>query len=633
MKNNLLLLLLLSLASAVSAQELLVPATTALPASGTKSNDTIVMELPFFDDFSDCTGSPSPIRWMAGQAFVNTGFAPQPPTIGMATLDALDANGSLYPHASTNLFAADTLASQILRLDSITGINRRLQSSDSIVLSFFFVPGGWYGNAWELVGDAPSTQDSLFLDFYDADSNRWNVVWSVGGFNADTAGRHSHWPWHFAAVKIDDTRYLTNGFRFRFRNYASLDANPLSGIAANCDQWNIDYIFIDRNRSVGDSIFRDVAFVEQAPSMLKEYQAMPARQYRTADMAAHVEISIVNRYNQTLSSTYRYSVSTDGNTIASYNGGYENIPAFFPDGKYQTSSLHSNPAVNFAFPENNMPTSYRITHFVREGVGGDNRSCNDTMVFTQHLDNYYAYDDGTAENGYGLTVTGNKQWLACRHVMRVPDTLTAVDIYFNRCRNDENAETQFQLCVWQGQDNLPATLLHKENARQTPQFDGLNSFHRYVLETPVVISDTVFVGFEQLSSSFINIGFDRNTDSRNATCYRTGNEWSHSFLRGSLMMRPVFGSKATAGITCPTDNIFTINLYPNPASGIIHLSLHDNGDPSAYTLSLFDTQGRLLWSQRWQDSIDISHLPKGVYMLQVHDSANGSRTTKKIIKH
>ena len=90
-----------------------------------------------------------------------------PPSVGMVTLDALDGNGNLYAQASTNPFTADTLASQIIRLDSVTGTyQRKLKASDSLYLSFFYVPGGWYGNQWELVGEAPSTNDSLFLEFY-----------------------------------------------------------------------------------------------------------------------------------------------------------------------------------------------------------------------------------------------------------------------------------------------------------------------------------------------------------------------------------------------------------------------------------------------------------------------------------
>ena len=323
-------------AHSVLAQEVLAPllsrpATAALVAP----KHRVVLELPFFDDFSDYEGRPDSARWLSTQAFVNKDYAPLPPTVGMVTLDALDGDGNLYPQASTNLFTADTLASQTIRLDSLTGAyQQRLQPSDSIILSFFYVPGGWYGNPWELVGDEPSTNDSLFLDFYDAQEEMWHVVWATPGFNADTAGIRSLWPWRYASVTIDDPRYLTDQFRFRFRNYASLDPNPKSGISGNCDHWNLDYVYLNRNRTSGDSLFRDVAFVEKAPSMLKNYQSMPARQFAGSDMAQRIEMKIVNRYSQTLSSTYAYTVYDEtGGVVKSYNGGYENIPAFYPFGQ------------------------------------------------------------------------------------------------------------------------------------------------------------------------------------------------------------------------------------------------------------------------------------------------------------
>ena len=74
---------------------MLAPLSSANIPTAAKSTDTAILELPFFDDFADYEGLPDAKRWLNSQAFVNKDFAPQPPTIGMATLDALDANGNL----------------------------------------------------------------------------------------------------------------------------------------------------------------------------------------------------------------------------------------------------------------------------------------------------------------------------------------------------------------------------------------------------------------------------------------------------------------------------------------------------------------------------------------------------------
>lgn len=633
-------ILFLCIAASISySQEILAPLSSAARRQAPKSSDTVVLELPFFDDFSDYEGLPSPKLWLSNQAFVNKDYAPKPPSVGMVTLDALDGNGDLYPHASTNLFAADTLTSQIIRLDSLTeGYQRQLAPADSICLSFFVLPGGWYGNQWELVGDAPSTEDSLFLEFFDGIDSQWNTVWATGGYYADTTGITSRWPWSFVCVKIDDPRYLTKNFQFRFRNYASLDKNPKSGIAGNCDQWNIDYVYLNRNRNMGDSLFRDVAFVEKAPSLLKNYQAMPARQFADSEMQQQLQISIVNRYNQTLASNYSYTVSkADGQQVSNYDGGFENIPSFFPNGSYQTMPLHASPAVNFSLPVasdmmNGTPVSYNVTHVVREGVSGDNHNSNDTIVFNQVFDNYYAYDDGIPENGYGLTAPGSKVWLACRYSLNTPDTLTAVDLYFNRTRNGENENIQFQLCVWNCENGRPSSIIYKDNNRFTPEFDGMNDFHRYPLSTALVVSDSIFVGFEQLSNDFINLGFDRSTDARQHTYYRTSGEWMQSILKGSVMLRPVFGETALSAIhDAHSTSALHVRLFPNPTDSQATISLQDAGGYEHISISIYDQQGRLVSTCHNSPSIHTEGLPCGVYIVRITDSLSGSSAIEKLI--
>lgn len=621
------------------SQELLAPLSSRpQPVQPTASKAPSVLQLPFFDDFASYEGLPDPQRWLSSQAFVNKDYAPQPPTVGMVTLDALDAYGNLYPHASTNIFAADTLTSLAIRLDSLTGsYQQRLQPSDSIILSFFYIPGGWYGEPWALVGDTPSTDDSLFLDFYDKELDRWVTVWAIPGFTPDTTRRTSHWPWRYASIPIVQPRFLTDRFQFRFRNYASLDANPKSGIAGNCDQWNIDYIYLNRNRSVSDSLARDVAFVHKAPSMLRRYQAMPARQFRPSEMAASLTMTIVNRYNQTLASHYSYSVyDPAGNRIAGYDGGFENIPPFFPGGSYQTNALHSTPPVNFSFPQSPQPSEYTIVHVVREGVADDQHPSNDTVTFSQLFADYYAYDDGVPENGYGLTSPSNRMWLALRFDLNQEDTLSAVDLFFNRTRSGENEDIPFQLCVWQCQDGKPGALLYKDEARVQPLFNGMNRFVRYPLSQSIVVSDTIFVGFEQLSNGYINIGFDRSNDARPYTFSRTGNEWIQSYLRGAIMLRPVFGSSALLAINPPQHSpSLQCSIFPNPAGQLINIS--SPASPSRpLQLQVFNPHGQPIYSHMIETPHLILHPhtfsgPNTLLLFRITDPASGLSSTQKII--
>ena len=161
MKHIASILLLLLCSSALVAQEAL--STLCRPEMPERKGNDSVLVLPFFDDFSIATRSTN--QWHLGGAFVNQGYAPLPPTIGMATLDAFKADGTLYPTAASQLFTGDTLTSRPIRLDSLfQPYTRPLSAGDSVYLSFFYLPGGGYGNMWERIGDTPENQDSLILE-------------------------------------------------------------------------------------------------------------------------------------------------------------------------------------------------------------------------------------------------------------------------------------------------------------------------------------------------------------------------------------------------------------------------------------------------------------------------------------
>ncbi len=128
------------------------------------------VKLPFFDDFSYSSLYPDPALWVDRQAFVNNTFPIRPPTIGVATLDALNEKGRVYAHASTTVFPADTLTSRPIRLDSIFNPNRPIRISDSLYFSFYYQPGGGSVNnsaivEWERIGDEPERNDVLILEF------------------------------------------------------------------------------------------------------------------------------------------------------------------------------------------------------------------------------------------------------------------------------------------------------------------------------------------------------------------------------------------------------------------------------------------------------------------------------------
>lgn len=602
---------------AATAQEVLLPASWPVSREAVKSATAV--ELPFFDDFSNYQGAPAPQLWDCGGARVNSGFAPLPPTVGMLTLDALDADGNLYSQAATSLFPADTATSLPIRLDTLT-------AADSVVMSFYYLPGGGSGNLWERVGDTPDPMDSLFLEFYAAADSQWRTVWCRGGVSVDSLMAATGRSWQYVTLTLTDSVYFDSLFRFRFRNYCSIEDNGKPGMAGAGDQWNIDYVLLDRGRTATlQPEFRDVAFVEPAPSMLKHYRAMPARQYMASEMAEKVAVTITNLYSSALATQYEYAVvDAAGDTVFRYDGGYENAPAFLPDGVYQTAAAHSEPTVGYSFETGDTPREYTVVHTVREGVGGDIHRQNDTVRYVQSFDNHYAYDDGTAENGYGLTSTASRMYLACRFDLNVQDTLTALDMMFNNTLGDDNANVQFYITVWRAENGIPGAVLYCDQARRRPV---TGEFSRYVLEHEVVVDGSIFVGLEQVGNDYINMGFDRSLNSADRIYYLTSTQWQQSILSGSLLLRPCFGAAATVGIA-PVAAEKTLTVHPNPATDEVWI----DGMEAGTTVQLYDSRGSLM-ATTTGERMTVRHLPAGLYLLRAVTPDGETYTAKLIIRH
>lgn len=605
---------LLALPMAVSAQEVLLPLQHAdRPARPHVKSATGAVSLPFFDDFA--SGALAPSLWQTdGSVAASFDVSPLAPTVGVATLDAIDAMGWLYAAASTETFPADTLVSAPLRLDGLT-------PADSVVMSFYYLPGGGYGNRWERMGDTPDAGDSLFLDFFRPTDSTWVTVWARGGISVDTLMEHTGTAWQYVAVPLTESAWFDSTFRFRFRNYASLGTTTVAGRAGNCDYWHLDYVMVDRGRdSVASPVWRDLAFAAPAPSMLRLYRAMPYRHYAPQAMASTLMMKIANLYSSPLASQYSFGIyDTMGLELYRYEGGFENAPSQ----GYQTAPAHARPPVGYAFPTLAAPTDFRVVHTVREGTGGDAYQQNDTIVYTQHFDNYYAYDDGTAENGYGLSSTAAQLYLAYRFDLAVRDTLTAVDCYFNRTLDGQNEAVPFYLTVWRvGSDGRPSEVIYRDETRCFPACDG---FAHYVLEAPVVLEDSVFVGFEQSGSDFINIGFDCSLNTSERIFYHTGTEWQQSILSGSLMLRPCFGESSAVGV--PQAEVPACRIYPNPASDWVEIEGAETGCEKV----LFDLQGRRVVATRG-NRLDTRVCQDGLYLLRIVEST-GMSVQKVLVKH
>ncbi len=620
---------------AVQAQEALV---------GTQSNQRIlkainegkkpnlkndqVLTLPFYDDFSGESIFPDPDKWSDNDAFINNDYPVFPVTEGVATFDALDENGKLHPDAGSNHFIADYLTSQVIRLDSVfLPEPRLLTAGDSIYLSFYFQPEG--------LGFPPAEGDSLVLEFfYDhpVDTLKsWIKIWSAPGMTLNEFFALHQTYFKRVMIPITESIFLKPGFRFRFYNIASIRYPNAPSHQSNRDQWNIDYVYLHHNRTINDIYHNDLAFVNKPGSFLKNYQSMPYGQYKqnfVNEMTDSLRVRVSNLNNVAATGSYKYMVKRpNGNTLKTYESGTYLIEPFSLSG-YVSQAAIARPPVEFAFPVDlqESSASFLITHIL---AGNDFvTDSNDTIMFEQIFSDFYAYDDGTSEAGYGLTNTGGR--MAYRFRLSAPDTLTAVDIFFNRTLNNEN-QKYFHMQVWNDYSGKPKNLIHEEKDYKVEYgSDGLNNFHRYTLDEPVVISTAIFgelrfyIGLEQTTNDLLNVGFDRNNIQKQNIFYYfftdTANMWRNTMYDGALMIRPVFGHAILIGPGDEKD--IPLSVFPNPVKGDV-LNLKTGEDLMADShYQIISITGTVVLEGKTTQQIDVSRLPAGVYFLRL---TNGTR--------
>ena len=89
--------------------------------------------------------------------------------------------------------------------------------------------------------------------------------------------------------------------------------------------------------------------------------------------------------------------------------------------------------------------------------------------------------------------------------------------------------------------------------------------------------------------------------------------------------KPVWGTCPTASVD--DQNQLDISIYPNPSSDIVYIE----GNYTQLKVVIYNVLGKEILNKSITNSIDISHLDNGVYILQLSDGAK--LTTQRIIKN
>jgi len=568
---------------------------------------SVSLELPFFDDFSDSFIFPDNKRWSDNYVFINNTYSQKQPTVGIATFDAIDNTGKLYATANFWGFAADTLTSQ--------PINLNYSPADNIMLSFYYQPGG--------LGDFPEPRDSLTLLFFAPDENKWFSVWRAQGSTDDTFRQ--------ATLPITDKKFLKNGFRFRFINYASLPQNSNLSITGNCDHWNIDYVLLDKNRLAGDTVYHDVAFRTGIRSLLKNYESMPWNQFKAAqnrEMGEFIPIKYRNNDNIVRNVTRNFEISDflGRNTVVHrFTAGAANIAP--------QSNVDYNAGFNYTF---DSPATDTVTFKIKSILITDafDPKCNDTVVYYQVFKNYFAYDDGTAEMGYGIGGQGSQNAMAAvRFNSYIPDTLQSVMICFNDSYQSSNRRT-FDLMVWNDNNGIPGDIIYKRDAVMVETGEVINGFYNYAVTDRISVNGTFYVGWKQRSETFLNVGLDINTQNKEKQLFWLNGSWQQSQVNGSIMIRPVVAGKPDStnngnnnnnnnnngnNNNNNTDNKkqnIEIVVYPNPATDFITIAVKNIDEARPALVTITDFSGKeLIKTQNSGEQINISSLKPGIYFV------------------
>ncbi len=595
----------------ISSNQLLFPPYNIFDTLGISPDTILTSPDVFQDSMIYYLVDRNPNDWYTSrQALVNNTFGIDPRSIGVATLDGLDQYGIPYL-ADVNLrVKADELSSVPIDLSGVG-------DPSSVYFSFYFQPKG-------LSLNAPEAEDSLVLEFYRPDLNRWGSIWSTPGFASDT----------FQLVHLFvNPSFHQSAFRFRFRNYAQ-------GSGAY-DHWNIDYIVLDENRTTDDTLLQDLAMVQEPPSMISPYAAMPWWHYKSNPSAYHISSTtniVRNNFEQAQNAFYRMRFLDSAQNNSLYVFPTANL--FLPVGA--DDILNTNYSTNYFYPADSVNGPVILEAPYTVNTNDDNNPLmdaipsNDTVVSKAILKNYYAYDDGSAEAGYGinpqLTSEGYVAYMTQKFVAPISDTIGGMQIYFLPTFPDIRSQ-RFEITVWNNNLN-PSSIVFSKPVKDEPIYTDPNGFVTYWFDSAIVVGQTFFIGMKAIGEYSMSIGYDLNTNHRNEIFWSfNGVNWnnpSSGIFNGSLMMRPVFRQrKFEVGLTEHQKENSVFDVFPNPVSSVLHFDW--KGNLKADWIQVFNSNGQLILEQAGVDQLNVVHLPKGLYFLNM-DFSVGIRESKKFMK-
>ena len=388
-------------------------------------------------------------------------------------------------------------------------------------------------------------------------------------------------------MKVDGDRFFHDTFQFRFKNFGR-QSGPY-------DTWNIDYVYLNKNRNINDSDFPDQAISSKLTSLFESYQSIPYRHFLSNNSITSPTFQVSNNLDEFTDLTYltegtflNYLDSVVTKTFVSNLGGTD-TSAINDDGSGIIFPLQKRTVTLEYLPDAGDPTQFdptsdsvklklKVKLFTGDTFDPKNGNfandyslnyrpidfrSNDTINVSYSLKDYYAYDDGVAEYAAGLTQAGNRAAIQFDMLTTEADTLVGIDIYVPDYGLSSNLTADFY--VFNDAEGVPGNILYT-----IPSFSirrkGLNKFQRIRILEPFLVESRFYVGWKAPVGGILKIGLDVSNLSGDKIFVNTNGSWvQNADIDGSLMIRPVFGSGAIiTGI--PEDEI-KLAVYPNPSHG------------------------------------------------------------------
>ncbi|MEL6274954.1 MAG: T9SS type A sorting domain-containing protein, partial [Bacteroidota bacterium] len=593
------------------------------------------VDLPFFDDFSRITFRPDLALWQNEDVLINRTYGINPPSLGVATFDAVGPRGQPYENSGGSFVPRDFLTS--------AGIN--MAGAGDVVLTFYAQPRG--------AGNRPEVQDSLVLQFLTEGGN-WRTIWSIPGLSSGESNCSDRPFIGYRSPVSSEFNY--NGFQFRFFNR--------SNQTGALDHWNLDYIRLDDLFT--EFNFRDVALIKPPLTVTAPYTSVPYRQFAAAGeqlIRPDVEIAV---WNHSILDTLPVNLSNfqiaEQNTIQELLSAtqFVTLEDGAPSGEPFVNLEDLSNRVFFedyangllGLPDNGNET-YRVRNvynlagdnFVENstpGIAGSVTANNRAATETIFAD-YYAYDDGTAE----LSIAALPgQTVVQRYEAFVPEVMRGISVRLPRAREQGAGNQVIRLVVYLT-DSLQADSEPDFSLEVNPIYvedfyqDSLDGFTSYPfpdsLDIPV---GPFYVGWQQVTDADpgVPLGLDRNNNIDGTRFFSNGGNWFalDGCSLGAVMIRPLVGNSPVLD-TDVDDYIQTsfdqfLEVFPNPVDNVVFIRRKDGGHLQNLDWQLFNMAGQIVKkSIRGEPQIQVTELPAGIYFLHCFDRQSGQQSQHKLV--